>query len=71
MNLTAVFFSKKLFNIEKLHHEMRIVYLAEKKPKKIIRLDPIDPEDINIDIATVRSANKLGAGMESIECGAV
>jgi hypothetical protein len=40
-------------NIEKLQTEMRLIYLTEKKPKKIIKLDPLDPEDLNIDLDVV------------------
>lgn len=29
---------------------MRLIYITERKPKQKIRLDPIDPEDINIDL---------------------
>lgn len=32
---------------------MRMIYLTDSKPKKIIKLDPIDPEDINIDLQLV------------------
>lgn len=55
MNLTDLFFSTKItIIIEKLHDEMRIVGLVQSKPKKNIRLDPLDPEDLNIDLTVVK-----------------
>lgn len=32
---------------------MRMIYITETMPKKKIKLDPLDPQDINIDIPTV------------------
>lgn len=32
---------------------MRIIYITETNPKKKIKLDPLDPEDLNIDISIV------------------
>jgi hypothetical protein len=29
---------------------MRIIYITESKPKKQIKLDPIDPLDLGIDL---------------------
>ncbi len=54
MNLTDLFFSTKITIIEKLHDQMRIVGLVQSKPKKNIRLDPLDPEDLNIDLTVVK-----------------
>lgn len=32
---------------------MRMIYITERMPKKIVKLDPIDPEDLNIDLSIV------------------
>ena len=32
---------------------MRLIDIIQKKPKKIVRLDPIDPEDLNVEIDVV------------------
>lgn len=32
---------------------MRIIYVTETQPKKKIRLDPLDPEDLNVDPSVV------------------
>jgi hypothetical protein len=37
----------------KIANEMRIVYITESKPKRRIRLDPLDNETLNIDLAVV------------------
>lgn len=41
------------WNAEKLSTEMRMILITSSKPKKIVRLDPIDPEDLNVDLETV------------------
>lgn len=31
-----------------------MILITNSKPKKIVRLDPIDPEDLNVDLDTVQ-----------------
>ena len=32
---------------------MRIIYIKKKKPKDKIKLDPLEPDDLNIDLDIV------------------
>ena len=34
---------------------MRIIYITKKKPRQKIKLDPLDPEDLNADLDVVKS----------------
>ena len=34
---------------------MRIIYITDKKPRQKIKLDPLDPDDINIDLDVVEN----------------
>lgn len=34
---------------------MRVVYITPNKPKNVVKLDPLDPEDINVDLQLVTS----------------
>lgn len=33
---------------------MRIIYITESFPREKIKLDPIDPEDLNVDLELVK-----------------
>lgn len=34
----------------KINDEMRMIYITPTKPNNKIKLDPLDPEDLNIDL---------------------
>ena len=34
---------------------MRMIYITKDKPKNKIRLDPLDPEDLNVDLELVQA----------------
>ena len=39
--------------VEKLHDEMKLVDIVATAPKTKVRLDPIDPEDLCVDLDVV------------------
>ena len=47
--------------LEKIHEEMKIVAILPTKPKKKIKLDPINIEDLTIDLDVIQewSRNNL------------
>lgn len=42
-----------LQHVEKINDEMRMIYITPNKPKLQIRLDPLDPEDLNVNLQVV------------------
>lgn len=53
ITVSSKLLGKFLFNLEKLKTQMRIIYITTQKPKQKIKLDPLDPESLNIDLKIV------------------